>query len=341
MSKIQKNFQEAINKYIKSASCPTDKIYIGDKITEKLLFKHDYCKFEKDETALIVVNNMCLGDNYTGFIITNKYIHFNLDQENSIKSVIGKEELTSIKYFQLVKPVDKSKAAYIFYDFILNDKQIGRICIKGDYKTELELIKFINGLSVFMIKNDFFSAKLSNKYIKIASEQTKYKEKELKKIRHPNIFDRYGNIANPMYTITIGLAAAFSLLDVIGIIGLLFCSFEFIQKYTVIFTIIFALCIIFDYFFVRKLMNKPNTKLIYHLVVACLFLLIPIVGFIPARHFWVYNREKELMPEYQKYRLNHPEEKQESTITTSAWKASVIFEESFAVFKLLELSAYI
>lgn len=341
MQKTDKKFQEAITNYIKKASWSTDKIYVGNKITQELLSNHHCEDLQDGEVPLVVINTNCFNDSFTGLVITNRNVYFELATDNWFKWVSGKKELANIKYFQIVKSFDKNASEDPIYDFIINDKKMGYIEIKGGYDTELDFLKFINGLTIFLIKQNLFSEKLSNKYIKIGTAQIIEKEKLLKKIIHKNVFDKYGDVAKSKYNLTIGSPYIFAIFELIGLIGLMFFSFEFIQKYITIFTIFFALYVIIDYICVKKLMGKQAGILTYYLIFSCLFLLIPIVGFIPARHFWVYNREKELMQEYNKYRLNHPEEKQQSVITTPAWKTSLLFGESLALIKLLEFLAYV
>lgn len=341
MQKTDKKFQEAITKYIKKASWSTDKIYVGNKITQELLSNHSCEALQDGEKPLVVINTSCFNDNYTGLVITNRNVYFELATNNWFKSFSGKKELANIKYFQIVKSFDKNVSEDTLYDFIINNKKLGCIDISGGYDTELDILKFINGLAIFLIKQNLFPEKLSNKYIKLGTAQIIEKEKILKKIIHNNVFDKYGSGAKSKYNLTISSPYIFTIFELIGFIGLIFFSFEFIKKYILVFTIIFALYVVIDYICVKKLMGKQANRLTYYLIFSCLFLLIPIVGFIPARHFWVYNREKELMQEYKKYRLNHPEEKQESVITTPAWKNSLVFGESLALVKVLEFLAYI
>lgn len=173
---------------------------------------------------------------------------------------------------------------------------------------------------------------------KILSNEKQKSKKEQK----DNCFDKSGKDHKDKYDITIGIPSIFAILDLIGILGLLFLPKEIVSKYAIIFAIIFGLCIVFDYFFLKTVLSERISKLTSNFIISCCLLLIPIVGFIPARHLWIYTREKELLSDYKNYQQSHPkEEKQESTITTSAWKTSLIFGESFALIKLLEFLAYV
>ncbi|MBD5401004.1 hypothetical protein HDR61_04680 [bacterium] len=153
-------------------------------------------------------------------------------------------------------------------------------------------------------------------------------DKKTDNSQYENCFDKFGKNHKEKYDGTRSLPAYTMILNGLAILIVLLIPEDSIEELFgfmwFVSICVFAGMFLMDYNCLKKLIPTRISNLTTKLIISCFLLLIPVLGFIPGTHFWIYSREHELMPDYEKYQSAHKERTVGGAIIPWLWYLSVV-----------------
>jgi len=168
MNKIN-DLEKAIKEFdLKYVSGKSKNISVLNEITEKQIHFHIsklHLNLDKDEKPLVLVNTKkgvrLYG--FSGFVLTNKKIHFSLTKRFFFASFLPLSEkpqqliLESIDSFQIGEHDACFGSAYVGHDLVINEKPLGLVRLGFGLMYDEKALVYINELSKYLFDNGFLS----------------------------------------------------------------------------------------------------------------------------------------------------------------------------------------
>ncbi|MFA7446105.1 MAG: hypothetical protein WCY89_09175 [Flavobacteriaceae bacterium] len=144
-------------------------ISVLNDITEKQIHFHInklHLNLDKDEKPLVIVNTKkgvrLYG--FSGFVLTNKKIHFSLTKRFYFASFLPLSEkprqlkLEAIDSFQIGEHDSCFGTTYVGHDLVINEKPLGLVRLGFGFVYDEEALVYINDLSKFLFEKGFLKS---------------------------------------------------------------------------------------------------------------------------------------------------------------------------------------
>ncbi|MFA7096636.1 MAG: hypothetical protein WC383_09170 [Gammaproteobacteria bacterium] len=166
INQLENAIKEFDSKYVLEKS---KNISVLNEITEKQIHFHTsklHLNLDKDEKPIVLVNTKkgvrLYG--FSGFVLTNKKIHFSLTKRFFLASFLPLSEkprklnLESIDSFQIGEHDSCFGSTYVGHDLVVNEKPLGLVRLGFGLMYDEEALVYINELSKFLFENGFLKS---------------------------------------------------------------------------------------------------------------------------------------------------------------------------------------
>ncbi|MCG6191373.1 hypothetical protein [Maribellus maritimus] len=166
INQLEGAIREFDTKYVLEKS---PNISVLNDITEKQIHFHKsklHLNLDRDEKPLVLVNTKkgvrLYG--FSGFVLTNKKIHFSLTKRFYFASFLPLSEkprklnLESIDSFQIGEHDSCFGSTYVGHDLVINEKTLGLVRLGFGLMYDEEALVYINELSKFLFENGFLKS---------------------------------------------------------------------------------------------------------------------------------------------------------------------------------------
>jgi len=165
INELEKAIQEFDLKYVMEKS---QNISVLNEITEKQInfhIKKLHLTLDNEEKPLLILNTKKGVRLYafTGFVLTNKKLHFLLTKRSFFASIIPLSEkprqleLEAIDSFQIGEHDSCFGSTYVGHDLRINDQTLGLVRLGYSLEYDEKALKYINELSKYLFDNEFLS----------------------------------------------------------------------------------------------------------------------------------------------------------------------------------------
>jgi hypothetical protein len=165
ISELEKAIQDFDLKYILEKS---QNISVLQEITEKQIDFHVkklHLVLDTDEKPLLILNTKKGVRLYafTGFVLTNKKIHFLLTKRSYFASIVPLSEkprqvkLEAVDSFQIGEHDSCFGTTYVGHDLRINNQILGLVRLGFSMEYDEKALKYINELSKYLFDNGFLN----------------------------------------------------------------------------------------------------------------------------------------------------------------------------------------
>jgi hypothetical protein len=169
MEKIDQ-LENAVKEFdLKYVLAKSKNISVLNEISEKQIHFHIsklHLNMDRDEKPLVIVNTKkgvrLYG--FSGFVITNKKIHFALTKRFYFASLLPLNEkprklnLESIDSFQIGKLDSCFGTTYVGHDLVINERPLGLVRLGFGLTYDEEALNYINELSKYLFDKGFLKS---------------------------------------------------------------------------------------------------------------------------------------------------------------------------------------